>query len=176
MPASKDWSDDLGALRRFALALVRDDRFAPDDVSACRLVDRLVLQTSVISVDAGPDRRLPGRLGSFARFVALHRRHLTKLAIEDVEGRWGEGASARGGAAPARAIRALPLELREPLLLVALAGFTHADAARVLALPLPRFHERLQRAHERFAAQLEAETGAATPAQRADAPHLRIIK
>lgn len=127
-------------------------------------------------MDAAATGRLDGKLGAFARFLALHRRHLTKLAIDDAEGRWSEGAPARGGALAARAIRALPLELREPLLLVALGGLVHADAARVLALPLSRFQERLQRAHERFALQLDAESGSSPAPARANAPHLRVIK
>ncbi len=40
-------------------------------------------------------------------------------------------------------VRGLPLELREALLLVALARFTHAEAAQALDIPLSRLIERL---------------------------------
>lgn len=175
MPASKDWSDDAGGLRRFGLALVRDDRFIPDDISAGRLVDRLIRQSCMGAVKSVADRRLLGSHAAFARFIALHRRLVTKMAISELESRWGECAPSRGVAA-AKAMRALPLELREPLLLVALAGFSHRDAARILDISMARFSERLERAHERFAALLGAEGEAPAPSQRSDAPHLRIIK
>ena len=58
-----------------------------------------------------------------------------------------------GAAAPPsmNGVRALPLELREALLLVVLAGFSHREAAEALDIPLTRFYERLERARERLA-------------------------
>ena len=70
-------------------------------------------------------------------------------------------------------MRALPLELRETLLLVGLARFTHAEAAQALDVPLPRLVERLERARGRLAQHMGVELGA--PGW-GGAPHLRVIK
>ena len=46
----------------------------------------------------------------------------------------------------AAAVRALPLELREPLLIVVLAGFTHREAASALDMSLVTLIARLTKA------------------------------
>ena len=83
-----------------------------------------------------------------------------------------------GEAAPPRptAIRALPLELREALLLVALAGFSHREAAEALDIPLTRFYERLDRARERLALHLCAGVENERDSAWRGAPYLRVIK
>src|SRR4029077_11135154 len=73
----------------------------------------------------------------------------------------------------AGAVRALPLELREPLLIVVLAGFTHQEAASALDISLATLITRLTKARERVAA-LTRPHAAAAP--RAAAPHLRVVK
>ena len=72
----------------------------------------------------------------------------------------------------AAAIRALPLQLREPLLIVVLAGFTHREAASALDISLAALIARLTRARERVAV-LTRPLPAAAPGT---APHLRIVK
>ena len=176
MPASKDWSDDTGSLRRFGLALARDDRFVLDDATAGRLVDKLIRQSHVAPIDAYPTQKVAGKVRAFARFIELYRRHIRKLALEDFEANWNDGAFVRGGPIAINGVRALPLELREALLLVALSGFSHLEATQALDIPLARLIERLDRARERLAEHM----GANAEHERADAwlgaPHLRIIK
>jgi DNA-directed RNA polymerase specialized sigma24 family protein len=78
-----------------------------------------------------------------------------------------------GEAGVAAAVRALPLELREPLLIVVLASFTHQEAASALDISLATLIARLTKARERVAALTRPPLQA--PAVRA-APHLRVVK
>ncbi len=71
-------------------------------------------------------------------------------------------------------MRSLPLELREALLLVVLAGFTHREAAAALDLPLAVVVDRLARARTRLAAHMAAARDAA--AAWPQSAHLRIVK
>lgn len=74
----------------------------------------------------------------------------------------------------AAAVRMLPLELREALLIVVLARFTHGEAASVLDISLATLIARLTKARERVAALTHAPL-AAGAGQRA-VPHLRVVK
>ena len=100
---------------------------------------------------------------------------MRRLALEESDEAWSDTPVERGGAEIAGAIRSLPLELREALLLVTLAGFSHADACEALDLPPARLLERLERARERLAAYMGAADTARDLAWRG-APHLRVIK
>lgn len=171
-PANRDGSDDTSSLRRFGMALARDERFALDEVSVSRLVDKLIRQSCVAPI--GEARR--GRIGTYARFVQLHRRHIRRLALEESDEPFHDAPVQRGGAAVASAIGSLPLQLREALLLVALAGFSHCEAAEALEIPPDRLLERLARARERLAAHLGAAHDPAEVSVWRGAPHLRIIK
>jgi len=72
----------------------------------------------------------------------------------------------------AAAVTALPLELREPLLIVVLAGFTHHEAASALDISLSALITRLTKARERVVV-LSRPLPAAAPRT---APHLRVVK
>jgi RNA polymerase sigma-70 factor (ECF subfamily) len=74
----------------------------------------------------------------------------------------------------AAAVRALPLELREVLLIVVLARFTHQEAASALDISLATLIARLTKARERVAALTRAPL-AAEAGLRA-VPHLRVVK
>ena len=99
------------------------------------------------------------------------------MAAEDAEGCWGERPSPRGDASVTSAVRDLPLELREALLLVVLAGFSHAEAAEALDIPLAAVLARLGRARARLCVHMEAARRSAleTPPWR-NAGHLRVVK
>jgi predicted DNA-binding protein (UPF0251 family) len=155
------------------LALVRDERFATDDSAAARLVDKLIRQSCVQPIAHGLAARLSGRTASYARFVQLFRRHVRRLAMED-DAAWGE--SATRGPSVVSGVRALPLELREALLLVSLARFTHTEAAQALDIPLCRLVERLERARRQLAGHMGVDIDMAAAAGWAGASHLRIIK
>ncbi len=175
-PANPDWSDDTGGLRRFGMALARDERFVLDDLAASRLVDKLIRQSCVALIDEAPRCRLRGRIAAYARFVQLYRRHVRRLAFDESDEPFHEAPVQRGGAAVASAIRSLPLQLREALLLVALAGFSHSEAAEALEIPPGRLLERLARARERLAQHMGAALDPTGESAWRGAPHLRVIK
>jgi hypothetical protein len=185
VPPLSDRLADLSDLRRFGAALARDDRFIADQASAAALVDRLFRQASLEAVGAGIEHnsdRAPRddpRVRAFGQFVRLHRRHVRRLALEDGELAWDDNAesahrNARAGEiGMAAAVRSLPLELREPLLIVVLAGFTHREAAAALDTSLATLITRLTKARERVAALTRAPIAAA-PVRAVS--HLRVVK
>ena len=184
MPPLSDSLADQSDLRQFGIALTRDDRLLLDQASAAALVDRLFRQASLEAVgagvryDAGGAARDDARVRAFGQFVRLHRRHVRRLALDDGEPVWDEHAESVRGKTPtseigmAAAVRALPLELREALLIVVLAGFTHKEAASALDISLATLIVRLTKARERIAA-LVRPLAAAAPRT---APHLRVVK
>ena len=80
-----------------------------------------------------------------------------------------------GGVNVAAALRMLPLELREALLIVVLARFTHKDAALALDIPLAGLINRLTLARDRLAALTRADTETVDTSARV-VLHLRIVK
>lgn len=186
VPPLSDYLADLSDLRRFGVALAQDDRFVLDHASATVLVDRLFRQASLEAVGAGvrygPNgaSREDPRPRAFGQFIRLHRRHVRRLALGEGELGWEENSeSARGkpptdGIGVATAVRALPLELREALLIVVLARFTHQEAASVLDVSLATLIERLTKARERVAVLTRSPfVAGATPRT---VPHLRVVK
>jgi RNA polymerase sigma-70 factor (ECF subfamily) len=166
--------DDFGLLRCFGRALVRDDRQFLSELQAIQLVERLIRQARVGVVDSA-GRREPRRQDAvFSRFVDLYRRHVRRSTIDENDCGWTDGGSVCGDRKVAAAIRALPLEQREALLLVVLAGFSHREAAEVLGLSLIQFFDRLEKARVRLAASLAAER--AQPEPWSGSTHLRIVK
>jgi DNA-directed RNA polymerase specialized sigma24 family protein len=101
------------------------------------------------------------------------------MAMDDGEPAWDDNADGAhrntrmGEAGMASAVRTLPLELREPLLIIVLAGFTHQEAAAALDISLATLITRLTKARERVAALTRPPLQA--PTARA-APHLRVVK
>ena len=189
VPPLSDSFADLSDLRRFGLALTRDDRILRDHAAAAALVERLFRQASMEAVDAGTrfeangPAREDARVRAFGQFVRLYRKHVRRLAFDDHE--WGRdenvendrGGAPAGGVGMAAAVRMLPLELREALLIVVLAGFTHREAASALDISFATFIARLTKARERIAALTRAPTvaGTAGATMRAVA-HLRVVK
>ena len=189
VPSLSDSLADLSDLRRFGLALTRDDRFVLDHAAATALVERLFRQASFEAVDAGVSCdargrvREDGRVRAFGQFVRLYRRHVRRLAFDDGEAGWDEsaestrGRAGAGGIGMAAAVRALPLELREALLIVVLASLTHREAASALDISLATLITRLTKARERISALTRAPTAAeAAGAAAPSVPHLRVVK
>jgi RNA polymerase sigma-70 factor (ECF subfamily) len=185
VPPLVDCLADLSDLRRFGVALARDDRFVLDHASAATLVDRLFRQASLEAVDASVRRdtdraREDARVRAFGQFVRLHRRHVRRLTLDDGEQVWDENAeslrakASAGGIGMAAAVRTLPLELREALLMVVLAGFTHREAASALDISLATLITRLTKARERVAALTHSP--AAAGAGPGAVSHLRVVK
>ena len=174
MSSVREWSDDAGALRRFGLALVRDDRFVFDDVAASALIDKLFRQASLTLVDCPDGDRGSARVHAFAQLIRLYRRHARRLAADEDCGWVETPPSGRCGGSAAAGVRSLPLELREALLLVVLAGFTHREAAAALDLPLAVVVDRLAHARARLAAHMRTARDAA--AAWPQSAHLRLVK
>ena len=176
MPKVLEEAEDACALRRFGLALVRDERLVADEQAAARLVDKLIRQSGVVPVAEGAEtsrrqgRERHGRVAAYSRFVELYRRHVRRMTLDE-ETHAAENCAR--GAGVACGVRALPLELREALLLVGFARFRHAEAAQALDIPLPRLLERLERARCRVAAHMGVDLGATN---WRGAAHLRVIK
>ena len=178
MFVTREWRDDAEAMRRFGLALVRDDRLICDDASAAALVDKLLRQASLTSIRSLAADPRPARARAFAQFVRLYRRHLRRLAVDETDGVWLEASAPlkRANRSAACAVRSLPLELRETLLLVVLAGFSHAEAAETLNLPLAAVVDRLGRARARISAHMGAEIDSPPQQVWRRGAHLRIVK
>lgn len=174
MSSVREWSDDAGALRRFGLALVRDDRFVFDDVAAGALIDKLFRQASLTLVDCPDGDRRAARVRAFAQFVRLYRRYARRLAADEDSGWIETPPRGRGSGSAAVGVRSLPLELREALLLVVLAGFTHSEAAAALDLPLAVVVDRLAHARARLAAHMRTTRDAV--AAWSQSAHLRLVK
>jgi predicted DNA-binding protein (UPF0251 family) len=184
VPPLSDSLTDQSDLRQFGVALTRDDRLVLDQVSAAALVDRLFRQASLEAVGAGIRYNSDGaarddaRVHAFGQFVRLHRRYVRRLALDDGEPAWDEHSESPRGKprtseiGVAAAVRALPLELREALLIVVLASFTHKEAASALDISLATLIARLTKARERIAV-LTRPLPAAAPRTP---PHLRVVK
>jgi RNA polymerase sigma-70 factor (ECF subfamily) len=165
-------------MRRFGLALARDDRFVCDDASAAALVDKLFRQASLTVIDDVGSGTRSARVRAFGQFVRLYRRHVRALAAEDADGGWAEApqSAGRANASVTSGVRNLPLELRETLLLVVLAGLSHTEAAEALDIPLTAVIDRLARARARICAQTNAAGRSAAQAPWPNTGHLRIVK
>ena len=187
LPPLDDRYPQVSDLRRFGLALARDDRFVLDRSAAEALVDRLFRQASLGLVDSEP-RSQPNQRGreservrAFGQFIRLYRRHVRRLMCEASQAVGDESLErARSGALPggvnvAAALRMLPLELREALLIVVLARFTHKDAALALDIPLAGLINRLTLARDRLAALTRADRETVDASAQV-VLHLRIVK
>jgi hypothetical protein len=181
-------ADDAGgALRRFGLALVRDNRLISDEGSALALVDHLSRRAVLAARSSQSESLADSRLRLFALFIGFYRRHVRMTAAEDGGAEFAsptamcETDSHDGSSSMERAIRSLPLESRESLLLVVLERFTHLEAAQALDIPLAALIDRLARARAVLAAETwrrPAPTPLASPTREArrDARHLRLVK
>jgi RNA polymerase sigma-70 factor (ECF subfamily) len=174
-------------LRRYGLALARDNRLVCDERSARALVENLSKRALLAARNGEGATQADARLRLFSLFIRFYRRHARLAAAE-------EGASEIGpipysGAPDQRdsisdwesAISGLPLELREALLLVVLERFSHVEAAQALDISLAVLIERLARARAFLAAELSrkpvpgSNRSGAHPSQRG-ASHLRLVK
>ena len=186
-PRHQSADDAGGLLRRYGLAVVRDNRLICDERSAAVLVDNLSRRAALAARNGEGSRRGDSRLRLFSLFIGLHRRHARMAAMEDGFGDFlplhppSETDSRERPSNLERAIRNLPLELRESLLLVVLERFSHSEAAEALDIPLATLMDRLARARATLAAfsQRRPAPSRNPPdghAWRRGAPHLRLVK
>jgi len=174
-----EWSHEARALRRFGMALARDNQFDEDEDSTAALVDSLVGRALAVRPEE-PPRGLSRRSWLLSLFVRLYRRHVRlRLILDDGEepvgARLAGDRAAKSDSAVERAMRAMPFELREALLLVALERLTHVEAAAALEISLSALLQRLAHARAVLAEQMSPRPREALRA-RSRAPHLRVIQ
>lgn len=176
-------ADSTSSLRRFGLAVARDNWLVCDERCARALVESLSNRALLAARNGEGPCNGDMRLRLFSLFIRYYRRHVRMAALEDGAGDIASyglsgGAQARDeGSAAERAVRSLPLELRESLLLVVLEGFSHVEAAQALDISLATLIDRLARGRAMLAAGLsERAPVAPNHSQRRGAPNLRLVK
>jgi DNA-directed RNA polymerase specialized sigma24 family protein len=175
-------ADPREALRRFGQAVARDNWLVCDERSARALVDNLSRRALLAARNGEGSTPGDWRLRLFSQFIRLHRRHVRMAALEDCIGEAApRHVDARDSGSPMeRAVRGLPLDLRESLLLVVLEQFSHVEAAQALDISLAALTERLARARAMLAAALGEPSLAASSLAMAPSPrrtpYLRLVK
>ena len=164
----------IPALRRYALALLRNGQDADDLVHDClvRALDRLHTRR-----DDGDVR--PWLFAIMHNlFVSQRRRAAARPDTETLDETVSVAGSAHPGQEDAlrwqeliRALDSLPEEQRSVMLLVSVEDFTYADTARALGIPIGTVMSRLARGRERLR-QLTQEAAR----RKDDRPCLRRIK
>ena len=158
-PFGEALHEGAAELRRFARALV-------GPVST-RTADALV-QTATARISASERLNGDPLERAFAEIVRLNRRRVRE------RGRAAEATDAAGGEAERRdmsvpaQISAMPLDERETLLIVTLAGYGYEAAGRILDLPISSVVSRLMRARARL--------DGAKPGVAQRSGHLRLVK
>jgi RNA polymerase sigma-70 factor (ECF subfamily) len=153
----------IPALRRYAIALLRDRQEADDLVHEClvRALDRL--QTLRNDVEVRP-----------WLFAILHNLHVSRVRRRQARGQplSIDTVAEQALAAPPRqeehlraqdvmrAVERLPEDHRAVLLLVTVEDLSYAEAARVLGIPVGTVMSRLARARERLRRDTEGEPSA----------------
>ena len=187
MTPKNELAEDIDALRRFGRAVARDNWLIPDERSARALVETFSRQAALAARNGEAAALGAMRLRLFSLFIRFYRRHARMAMLEEGAGEpalhgHSRAADAReAGSALEQAMRSLPLELRESLLLVVLERFSHVEAAQALDISLATLTERLARGRAMLAAALSETTAIAPgralqPPPRRSPPHLRLVK
>ena len=177
-----EWPEETRALRRFGLALAQDDRLASDAHSIAALVEALINRALLAARNGEGPRDVSPRSRLFSLFIRFHRRHVRLQAVasemEELVSDHLFSAHRDAGTGPAivRAMRALPFELREALLLVVVERLSYVEAAAALEIPLVTLIDRLVRGRESLTAELSHRPRGASPGRGPSGPHLRLVK
>lgn len=155
---SRDVAGEAPALRRYARSLTRDAA-AADDLVQDTLMRAIEGQSSFRS-----DSRLRPWLLAILHncFVSDRRRELMRHDVERHAERLGQRSAAAAQESMARlawletAVARLPEEQQAVLNLVAVHGFSYADAAMMMAVPIGTVMSRLSRARARLREAEEA--------------------
>ncbi|ARN81993.1 sigma factor-like helix-turn-helix DNA-binding protein [Methylocystis bryophila] len=151
-------------LRRYARALcVTAGSIAADD-----LVQSAIDKAAAAIRNHGLRRGGPG----VARICAYHA--LTSAAREELAALEGAKLSARQPAI-AQGLASLPFEERAAILLVALEGFSYADAAEIIGARRETLVARVMRARAALST-LDIRPPAPSDGQRRAGGHLRLVK
>ncbi len=187
MTPKNELAEEVEGLRRFGRALARDNWLVCDERSAQVLVEKLTRQTALAVRDGEGPVNATLRLRLFSLFVRFYRKHMRMAML--VEGGsdspplgYSRGTDGReAGSLMEQAVRNLPLELRESLLLVVLERFSHSEAAQALDISLACLTERLSRGRMLLAAALAernevySDRAQRQPLRRG-VPYLRLVK
>ncbi len=153
-------------LRRFARALVARD--SGDPARDAEALTRDTLARAIRAERQG--RARDPRVWLRATLMGLNRARL--------KARGAAATPAPGNAGPGvtDALSALPLDQREALLLVALEGFSYAEAAEALCVPRITVGARVARARLALETLLDAARTVDGRGKPSHPPHLRLIK
>jgi hypothetical protein len=167
------WEKEAQGLERLGLALLPHARTDRDSRAATFLVDTLISRALLAARNGEGPGGLSRRLRLLSLLIRFHRRHVRARSVEE------EGAEDGGrcGVLVERVLRAMPLELREALLLVVIERLSHSEAAAVLEISLGALLDRITRARAALSrASEEAANLAAQTSRRGGASHLRLVK
>jgi hypothetical protein len=167
---------DIDELRCFATAIVADDRKGHASLAARQLTEHLIRKALIGVVNAGAPMGASRRMAVFSRFLQLHRDHVRREELEESDAGWPNSGFDNDGHNVKRALRTLPLELREAVLLVTLVRFTHEEAVEALDISMSQLIERLDKARRQLSQLLQETPGPNSFEPSARAPHLRVVK
>ena len=155
----------VAGLRRYARALVARDADDP------KMAAEGLLSETINRLQASSEQARSGnlRIWLFATLTSLNRRRLRNAAIPPPP-------APHGPLGVTEAIACLPLECREPLLLIVLEGFSYAEAGDVLGIPKLGIGHRMARARHILDQHLEAPQGSDMRHRARPVPHLRVVK
>jgi DNA-directed RNA polymerase specialized sigma24 family protein len=155
----------VAGLRRFARALVARDADDP------RMAAEALVSATVERLDRSSEQARSGnlRIWLYATLTSLNRRRLRGASVP-------APPTPSGPLGVTEAIACLPLECREPLLLVVLEGFSYAEAGDVLGIPKLGVGHRMARARHILDQHLEVPQGSDHRHRARPAPHLRVVK
>ncbi|KXG87875.1 sigma-70 family RNA polymerase sigma factor [Agrobacterium bohemicum] len=162
-----EMTKSVPALRRYANALTHNRDTADDLVQDC--LERAIRKQALWRPD-GPLRPWLYRvlINVWRNNLRSRSRRPAQVPIDDVADQLFVPAAQTGRVAlaeMARAIETLSAEHREALLLVVVEGFSYAEAAQVLEIPLGTLMSRLGRARSSLARMTQE-----------DQPNLKVIK
>lgn len=152
------------SLRRYARALVARDAEDPRMVAENLVAETVERACAALEVARSGNLRI----WLYATLTSLNRarlRHSTVPAPSPPSG---------GAIGVSEAMGCLPLECREPLLLVVLEGFSYAEAGDVLGIPKLGLGHRMARARHILDQYLEVPNGDRSRPRHV--PHLRLVK
>ena len=147
----KDLEAAIPALRRYGLALVRNPAEADDLVQ-----DTLVRAIDRIGTRSRQDNTRAWLFTIMHNLFVSRWRRLRRQAAIMVHYDAADAPSppaqvaAMELAATARALETLPLEQQQVLLLVTVEGFSYAEVAGILGIPIGTVMSRLSRARDRL--------------------------
>jgi RNA polymerase sigma-70 factor (ECF subfamily) len=164
LSSQRDIEAHVPSLRRYARALVSRDAEDPRMVSENLVAE--VVDRAHSSAEIARSGNL--RIWLYATLTSLNRARLRHSVIP------APPAPAAGPLGVSEAIACLPLECREPILLVVLEGFTYAEAGDVLGIPKLGLGHRMVRARHILDQHLDVPQSDRNRSRAA--PHLRLVK